>query len=383
MKASPISMLIFRVVIFVALFLLASLAQAHKPSDSYLTIHGDKPQLQGQWDIALRDLDYALGLDGNLDGNVEWGEVKAKHAEIVAYAFTHLKLAADGAPCPSKVIDHKIDNHSDGTYAVIFFTADCPKAPEFLEIDYSLFFDLDKEHKGLLNLQSDGKARSAIFSDSERKQKFQLSKPSKWRQFVDYLIEGIGHIWAGIDHILFLLSLLLPAVLVWRAGTWQPAASFRGAFIEVLKVVTAFTIAHSITLTLAALAIVKIPVWIAESAIAASVIVAALNNVVPIFHGRRWVVAFLFGLIHGFGFANVLTELGLPQSTLLLALVGFNLGVEVGQVVIVAIFLPIAFLLRDTWAYRRLILVAGSLLITGIAAAWLVERVFGLKFMPF
>jgi HupE / UreJ protein len=375
-------MLIPRAVIAFSLFLFAALAHAHKPSDSYLTIHGDKPQLQGQWDIALRDLDYALGLDGNLDGNVEWGEVKAKHAEIVAYAFTHLKLAADGVACPIKVTDHKIDNHSDGTYAVIFFSADCPKLPEFLEIDYSLFFDLDKEHKGLLNLQSDGKARSAIFSDSERKQKFQLTKVSKWKQFVDYLIEGIGHIWAGIDHILFLLSLLLPAVLVWNAGKWQPAASFKGAFIEVLKVVTAFTVAHSITLTLAALEIVKIPVWIAESAIAASVIVAALNNVVPIFHGRRWVVAFLFGLIHGFGFANVLTELGLPQSTLLLALVGFNLGVEVGQVVIVAIFLPIAFLLRDTWAYRRLILVAGSLLITGVAAAWLVERVFGMKFMP-
>jgi HupE / UreJ protein len=376
-------MLIRSITVFLGLMFFAVAVHAHKPSDSYLTIHGDKPQLQGQWDIALRDLDYALGLDGNLDGNVEWGEVKAKHAEIVAYAFTHLKLAADGAVCPTKVTDHKIDNHSDGTYAVIYFTADCPKAPEFLEIDYSLFFDLDKEHKGLLNLQSDGKARSAIFSDSDRKQKFQLATTSKWKQFVDYLIEGIWHIWKGFDHILFLLSLLLPAVLVWSAERWKPAASFKGAFIEVLKVVTAFTVAHSITLSLAALHIVNIPTWIAESAIAASVIVAALNNVFPIFHGRRWMVAFAFGLIHGFGFANVLAELGLPQNTLLIALVGFNLGVEVGQVAIVAVFLPIAFLLRDTWAYRKLVLVAGSLLIAMIAAAWLVERVFDMKFMPF
>lgn len=375
-------MLIHRIAIFVGLMLFAWSAQAHKPSDSYLTIHGDKLQLQGQWDIALRDLDYALGLDGNLDGNVEWGEVKAKHAEIVAYAFTHLKLTADGAPCPSKVTDHKIDNHSDGTYAVIFFTADCPKAPEFLEIDYSLFFDLDKEHKGLLNLQSEGKARSAIFSDTERKQTFQLSKPSKWKQFVDYLIEGIWHIWIGLDHILFLLSLLLPAVLVWVNNKWQAAGSFKAAFIEVLKVVTAFTVAHSITLSLAALQIVNIPTWIAESAIAASVIVAALNNVFPIFHGRRWIVAFLFGLIHGFGFANVLTELGLPQSTLLIALVGFNLGVEAGQVAIVAVFLPIAYALRDSFFYKKVVLVAGSLLIAAVATAWLVERVFGLKFMP-
>ncbi len=376
-------MLISRSAILIGLTLFALSAQAHKPSDSYLTIHGDQPQLRGQWDIALRDLDYALGLDGNLDGNVEWGEVKVKHAEIVAYAFTHLKLAADGAPCPTKDTDYKIDNHSDGAYAVIYFSADCPTAPAFLEIDYSLFFELDKEHKGLLNLQSDGKARSAIFSDSDRKQKFELAKPSKWKQFVDYLIEGIWHIWKGFDHILFLLSLLLPAVLLWSADKWKSAASFNGALIQVLKVVTAFTVAHSITLSLAALQIVNIPVWIAESAIAASVIVAALNNVFPIFHGRRWMVAFAFGLIHGFGFANVLTELGLPQSTLLIALVGFNLGVEVGQVAIVAVFLPIAFWLRDTWAYRKLVLVAGSLLIALIAAAWMVERVFGMKFMPF
>ena len=376
-------MTIVRFAFFLVAVLFSYAAQAHKPSDSYLTIHGDKPQLQGQWDIALRDLDYAIGLDANLDGNVEWGEVKAKHAEIVAYAFAHLKLAADGANCPTKVTDHKIDNHSDGTYAVIFFTADCPKVPEALEIEYSLFFDLDKEHKGLLNLQSDGKARSAIFSDSDRKQKFQLATTSKWKQFVDFLVEGIWHIWQGFDHILFLLSLLLPAVLVWSAERWKSAASFKAAFIEVLKVVTAFTVAHSITLSLAALQIVNIPTRISESAIAASVIVAALNNVFPIFHGRRWMVAFGFGLVHGFGFANVLTELGLPQSTLLIALVGFNLGVEVGQIAIVAVFLPIAFLLRDTWTYRKLVLVAGSLLIAMIAAAWLVERVFDTKFMPF
>ena len=368
------------VLVWVSLF--STAAFAHKPSDSYLTIKADAPQLQGQWDIALRDLDYAIGLDANLDGNVEWGEVKAKHAEIVAYAFAHLKLAADGGPCPTKVTDHKIDNHSDGTYAVIYFTADCPKTPLSLEVNYTLFFDVDKEHKGLLNLQSDGKARSAIFSDSEHKQSFQLAKPSQWKQFVDYLVEGIWHIWTGFDHILFLLSLLLPAVLIWNADKWLAAGKFGEAFVEVLKVVTAFTLAHSITLSLAALGIVQIPTWIAESAIAASVVVAALNNVYPIVHGKRWVVAFLFGLIHGFGFANVLTELGLPESTLLIALVGFNLGVEVGQVAIVAVFLPLAFALRKTWVYQRLVLVAGSLLIAAVAAAWLVERAFGLKFMP-
>ena len=126
------------IILAIGWLLFAASAFAHKPSDSYLTIKADTQQLQGQWDIALRDLDYAIGLDANLDGNVEWGEVKAKHAEIVAYAFSHLKLTADGSPCPSRVTDHKIDNHSDGAYAVVFFAADCPKTPLSLEIDYTL-----------------------------------------------------------------------------------------------------------------------------------------------------------------------------------------------------------------------------------------------------
>jgi HupE / UreJ protein len=357
-------------------------AHAHKPSDSYLTLKVEGKRIAGQWDVALRDLDFALGLDANLDGAIDGAEVKAKQEAIAAYAFARLTLAADGAACATQVTEHKVTNHSDGAYAVMYFTAQCPKDIENLDARYSLFFDLDQQHKGLLNLQSGGQARSAIFSVSEPAQRFQLAKPSKLNQFVEYLVEGIWHIWAGFDHILFLLSLLLPAVLRWHERVWKAASSFGAAFVEVLKVVTAFTVAHSITLSLATLGVVHLPVRFAESAIAASVLLAALNNVYPIVHGKRWVVAFAFGLIHGFGFANVLAELGLPSGTLLLALVAFNLGVEVGQIAIVAVFLPIAYFLRDTWFYRRVTLVVGSILIAVLAAAWLVERAFDLKLVP-
>ena len=145
------------------------------------------------------------------------------------------------------------------------------------------------------------------------------------------------------------------------------------------KIVTAFTVAHSITLSLATLGVVTLPTRLVESAIALSVVAAALNNLDPVVGGRRWVVAFLFGLVHGFGFASVLSDLGLPQGALLLALVGFNLGVEVGQLAIVAAFLPVAFLLRDTAFYRRGVLVGGSALIVLIAAVWLVERSLDVK----
>jgi hypothetical protein len=176
---------------------------------------------------------------------------------------------------------------------------------------------------------------------------------------------------------------LLPAVLLWGAAGWRPADSFRQAFWDVLRIVTAFTVAHSITLSLATLGLVALPSRWVEAAIALSVVLAALNNVWPLVHSRRWAVAFCFGLIHGFGFASVLQDLGLPREALVLALVGFNLGVEVGQLAIVAVFLPLAFAARRTNFYRSGVLVGGSLLIACVAGVWLAERVFNFKVLPF
>jgi hypothetical protein len=248
-----------------------------------------------------------------------------------------------------------------------------------LDVAYSLLFDLDPQHKGLLKLESQGQTSTAIFSTDNAKQTLALVQVSKLHQFTDYVKHGVWHIWIGFDHILFLLSLLLPAVLIYSGRQWQAASSFTESLLDVLKIVTAFTLAHSLTLTLASLGIVSLPSRWVESAIAASVVVAALNNLIPMFQGRRWVAAFAFGLIHGFGFASVLSDLGLPQSSLLLALVGFNIGVELGQISIVTAFLPLAFLLRETFLYRRLVFRAGSLLIVLIAGVWLAERTLDLK----
>jgi hypothetical protein len=339
----------------------------------------------GQWDIALRDLDFALGLDANQDGAITWGEVKAKHAEIAAYALSRLAIGPATAPCPIVAGEQLVDNHSDGAYTVLRFTARCAAAPKFLEVGYRLFFDIDPSHRGLLNLSANGATRAGIFSADSPAQQFALADLTWHAQFVDYLTEGVLHIWTGFDHILFLLSLLLPAVLVRSrvpGERWTAAPSFRFAFWDVFRVVTAFTVAHSITLSLAALGVVSLPSRLVESAIAASVVLAALNNVRPVVFGGRWIIAFLFGLIHGFGFASVLTDLGLPRESLLLALVAFNVGVEIGQLAIVAVFLPVAYALRDTGFYRRGVLIGGSLAVAAIAAVWLAERAFAISLLP-
>jgi hypothetical protein len=366
--------IMWRYVLILLLPLWVAPAYAHKPSDSYLMLSLRGDHLTGQWDIALRDFDYAIGLDADGNGEITWGEVKAKHKEIEAYALARLMIDADGARCAMSVTEHLIDNHSDGAYEVMRFAADCPAAPRVLTIKYTLFFDLDPQHRGLLRFEEQGRTHTAVFSPDRETWQLEGQSVGLGSQFRDFFETGVWHIWTGFDHILFLCALLLPAVLEHRGGKWQAVASFRQALLDVVKVVTAFTIAHSITLSLAVLGFIILPSRLIESTIAASVVVAALNNLYPLIEKRLWIVAFVFGLVHGLGFANVLTELALPRVSLAVSLVSFNLGVEAGQLAIVAAFLPLAYLSRRSWLYPRLVLGAGSLSIVAVASVWLIER---------
>ena len=267
----------------------------------------------------------------------------------------------------------------EGALLALRLLPSCPARFDGLQVRYDLFVDRDSGHRGLLALVHGGQTRSAVFTARERVRTFELGVYRWWHPLRDYPLQGIWHIWIGFDHILFLLTLLLPAVLIRRpgprgGGAWEPVGELRGAVGGVVRVVTAFTVAHSVTLSLSALGLVAPPARLVEVVIAASVVVAALNNVWPIVTRRVWLVAFVFGLVHGFGFANVLQELGMPRRLVLLALFGFNLGVEIGQLSVVAVFLPVAYALRRSTAYRRFGLLAGSWVAAGLAFVWLLER---------
>jgi hypothetical protein len=353
-------------------------AMAHKASDSYLALQVKGREVTGQWDVALRDIDFAIGLDASGDGDITWGEVQARHADIAAWALGRLKLER-GGDCSLQAAELLVDNHTDGAYAVLRLTGTCPSDSPVLALSYRLLFDIDQLHRGLLRLEVDGVSHTSVLGPDSGVLNVKAGETSRLAQFGQYLVEGTFHIWIGFDHVLFLLSLLLPAVLVHKSRRWTGVGSFRAALTEVLWVVTAFTVAHSITLSIAALQIIALPSRLVESAIAASVVLAAANNLWPMVERRRWLVAFGFGLIHGFGFASVLAELGLPKDALVLSLLGFNVGVEIGQLVIVACFLPVAYLLRNTLLYRRGVFVGGSILTLMVALVWLAERVFNLK----
>lgn len=368
-----------RAAILLILLLFATNSLAHKPSDSYLTLtarSGDAV-VNGRWDIALRDLDLALDLDSNRDNAISWGEVRTRESELFAYALQRLAVSADGVACALRPTDLLIDGHSDGAYAVLTFQATCAALRQHVALDYRLLSELDPSHRGLLRLDVDGAVTSAVLTPGQPPQGFTLAQPSRMGTFVQFVRDGIHHIWIGYDHMLFLVSLLLPAVLLRRERSWSPVPSLRSALLSVLGVVTAFTLSHSITLTLAALEVISLPSRLVESAIALSVLLAALNNIWPLVTRRAWLLAFGFGLVHGFGFASVLNDLGLPRDALALALAGFNIGVEIGQLSVVLAVIPLIYWLRDARFYRPGVLVGGSSVIALVACVWLVGRVFG------
>jgi hypothetical protein len=367
-----------RLALLCALICAHAAAWAHKASDSYLVVDAKGAAVSVQWDIALRDIDFALGLDGDGNGEITWGELRARRSNLEAWALSSLDVERGGI-CPLKMGDLQVDEHTDGGYAVLHISGTCPSSTGELGLGYRLLFDLDNLHRGLLRVTVDGTTHSTVLSPSSGAMRWGSQAVSRLEQFKHYLIEGIWHIWIGFDHILFLVSLLLPAVLFHSANRWRGAHSFADAGREVLWVVTSFTAAHSITLSLAVLGWVSLPSRVVESAIALSVVLAAANNLWPVVVHRRWLVAFSFGLIHGFGFASVLAELGLPADALVLSLVGFNMGVEAGQLAIVAAFLPAAYWLRNTPLYQPGIFVGGSVLTMLVALIWLMERALDIK----
>lgn len=387
------------------------LAFAHKESDAYLTLGIDRAvrhTVNGEWDIALRDLDFALGIDSNHDGAITWGEVEAHRAAIERYALARLVIRGDGLTCALRPLGQAIDDHSDGAYDVILFRATCDKdIPSRLAVHYELFRDIDPYHRGIVTIHADGRTAGAVLGPESPDATLDLRAPDRWAQFGSFVTDGIWHIWTGPDHLLFILSLLLPAVMIRRSirdtdepsirfgslgpggtagalviGTsivryeWTPVAAWWPAFIDVIKVVSAFTLSHSVTLTLAVLGIVDLPSRLVESGIALSIIVAASNNLYPVVRQRVWLIALAFGLVHGLGFASALAGLQLPPWSMAVSLGGFNVGVEIGQEAIVLLVMPLAFLVRGTRFYREGVLRWGSVLIIALAGSWLLQRAF-------
>jgi hypothetical protein len=370
----------------VATLCCASNALAHKPSDAYLFIAVHPTQVTVRWDIALRDLDAAFDLDADGNRELTWGEVRTRFADIDRYALEHLKL--DDGRCVPTIREHALDHHSDGAYLVLQLDATC-QVGDRLAIGYKLFESFDPTHRGVARITFDDQAPRLVVIDPASdgvvvtKGGNEATDSAAANPFAGgFVAAGIHHILIGYDHILFLICLLLPAVSTRASHHRQPVDRWVDAVKPVLVTVTAFTIAHTLTLALAGLRIVELSPRVIEPAIAATIIFTAIGNVWTTRFRDSAAMPFCFGLVHGFGFADVLHELDLPLRDFVWALLRFNVGVELGQLVIVAFTLTPLFLLRRWKSYRYGLLIPLSTFAVGISAIWFAERVLDFKLLP-
>ena len=259
----------------------AAWARAHSSSTSYVTIIASGHDARLQWSIALRDLDTAIVLDANDDGDITWGELRARQSEVDAYALSRLHLSTGGADCIAGPVEHLADLLGDGGYAVLRTALRCPVAIAGLDVRYGALFEIDPNHRALLNVTVEGVPHTGIASPSEPIAHFDASggQFTLVRQFFQ---GGIEHLLAGADHVLFIVMLLAPLLLRPRPAAEGPLPRLA----EIVTLLTAFTVAHGLTLTLAVLGLAHVSPAAAELGVASTILVTAarLAEVVFVTH---------------------------------------------------------------------------------------------------
>lgn len=365
-----------RVWLLAALLVSAAPVEAHTLSVSHVDVTEDPSgRVEVEVDVPLRDLALALPLDRDLDDRITWGELRGAQPAFERLVADGLALSTATGPCPLEPTGLATRRREDVAHATLKLSGRCPAASG-LTVRYGLLEDTAADHAVMITLRGIGPTRVGT-GRGATSVRFDAGATAGAQTFATFLRQGIHHILIGYDHLAFLLSLLLPAALVRKEGRWTPVERGITALKYTLGIVTAFTVAHSVTLSLAVLGIVTPASKPVEMAIAVSVLLAALNNVHPLVQRRLWLVGFVFGLIHGFGFAGALGEYELGRGSEALALVGFNLGVELGQLAVVVLALPLIVLLSRRRMYARYAMPIVSLAIAGWSLTWLWERASG------
>lgn len=348
------------------LLLLSLLAVAddlycHDISASFIEINRTEEGIRILYRLPLTELDLLFLVDSNLNEEWEQQEIAGALPQVEKYLEDHLKIHIDGQPLSIHIESWEKQVDSDGhAFLVLEQQEKVPEENPAVALESRLFQDLISAHQTLVSIRmGDRTGQFALSKASPARSWEQSAKPSL-SGFLPFLELGVEHIFTGYDHILFLVGLLLTS----------------GAFRELVKVVSSFTVAHSLTLGLAALDVVRPNPQLIEVAIACSILYIGLENLLrDQALGSRWKLTFFFGLVHGFGFANILREMVLPRADLVVSLFSFNLGVEVGQILIVALLWPIILAVQQ-FSWRLQLVRTASVIICGFGTYWLIERLW-------
>jgi hypothetical protein len=361
-------------------------AWAHKSSDAYLLLNQAAPQapIQAKLAIALRDLDRVFDtLDANNDRALSFGEIKAAMPGMESWAVNGVKLRCGAVELSLPWRYEALEQRSDGVFVRLVATSSQPcDTQQAVSLRYTLMQSVDADHRSVMSFQW------ALGSEKAATQGSAAIKPSEaWSDIASYksqgaegvsqsalatlssfIVLGIEHIGSGADHIAFIICLVLGLALRhWRE--WK----------SLLITVTAFTLGHSITLISATLGWVGSPSWV-EPVIALSIAVAAAFNLVKARHAALQspvfsaALAATFGLVHGLGFSGAMTEAQVPEGSLLWALAGFNIGVELGQLLIIAAWSLVYWALHRWAGYGRWVVRGGSVALIVLALYWFGQR---------
>jgi len=361
-----------------ALLLAPLLARAHNPDTSYARVTIGEREIAFRFTYDLFTLQKVVPLDADRDGRVTRAELEHGLPEIHAFFRRHIVVAIDDNdadfgepigivwPPEAQAAIAEPDYHTANGLIHFDFRRRVADPPENIVLTFRFVRPLSERHTILGSFDHNGAKHEVTFTRFEPDYDYVTGyEPPLWKRLWQFLRLGLAHIFLGYDHLCFLLALMV-------------ASRFR----ELVKIVTSFTVAHSLTLILAALEVVRLPVRLVETGIAATIVYVAVQNLRGAPTERRWLLTFFFGLVHGFGFANVLGEMNLPTTGLVRCLLSFNVGVEIGQLAFVAAVLPLVLWLRRGPHERRSVVVL-SVLLALFGAAWFADRAFNLAMMPF
>lgn len=361
--------------------------RAHAEGENYVFLTFRDAAIEGQFEIHFDDLRDTLGLDFDGSADEVRASVIATAPRVQAYIEEHHAIGPEGgAPYDLVFTTQDVIELPQGRFASYAFHIDSGPLPDRLVIRHSMLYEEDRLHRGLVLIEYnaktgttyEGEYTALVFSPTNTEQVLDLTNVPGIMGPRDMIPQGVWHIWIGIDHILFLLALMLPTVLTRDANGWKPVDRFPRALWNLLKIVTVFTVAHSVTLVLAALDLIRLPSRLVESVIALSIILVALNNIFGRSREGSLLIILGLGLFHGLGFASVMGHLPFRMGDLLQIVIGFNIGVELGQIAIVAALFPLLFLLRKSWSYEPFVLRGVSSVLIVISGWWFIQRSLGL-----
>ncbi|WP_411726827.1 HupE/UreJ family protein [Methyloglobulus sp.] len=360
----------FKLISIIFLFVHLQIGFAHPPglSSADLTV---KPEgVDTKITFAVQDIEAFVLMDTDEDAEVTAAERNAAKPGIANFVANELKIQLDGSeakPVGTGIVN--FDNQNNATVELGF--AGTPAST--ITIESKFLGKLPADHKQYVTVKDAGGHELGKKMLTQKANTLEINLKTSaapaetdnhpTSTFIDFLKLGVEHILTGYDHLLFLFSLLVVTRSFWPA----------------IKIITFFTIAHSITLALAGLNIVDIPSSIVEPLIAATIVYVGLENIIRgdrVTTRNRCLLTFFFGLIHGFGFAGVLREMGISsiETGILLPLFSFNLGVELGQITVAAIVLPLIWWLHGQGRMSRLLVPVGSILTCIAGGYWLLER---------